>query len=163
MSCIVSGISAIATAAASAGATAAVASAGDALTAENLNSGKLTEAGAKLQNSQHMAQVANAAGSLASTTVNGIMGMKPNYKHSGAIGASGGLFAVKQPYLFLVTPREAIPRNYQHFCGLPCNITGNLGDFSGYTVVEDIRLNGLVATSAEVEEIYQLLKSGVII
>ena len=163
MSGIIQGSIAIATAAASAGASGAIASAGDALTAENLNAGDISKSEAKLQNAQHASQVAHGAGTLASATVNGIMGMKPNFKHSGAIGSTGGLMAVKQPYLFLTTPREAVPRDYQKYCGLPCNMTGTLGSFSGYTVVEDIRLNGLVATSSEVEEIYQLLKNGVIV
>lgn len=165
MSGIISGSINIAVAAASAGASGAIASAGDALTAENLANPKmhLTATGADLQNKQHAAQVSNANGTLASATANGIMGMKPNFKHTGAIGSTSGLMAVKQPYLFLTTPREAVPATYQKFCGLPCNITDKLGNFSGYTVVEDIRLNGLVATSAEVEEIYNLLKTGVII
>lgn len=163
MSGIIAGSINIAVAAASAGASGAIASAGDALTAENLNAGDITPTAAALQNSQHAAQVAHGAGTLASATANGIMGMKPNFKHTGAIGSTGGLMAVKQPYLFLTTPREAVPASYQKYCGLPCNITDKLGNFRGYTVVEDIRLNGLVATSAEVEEIYNLLKSGVII
>lgn len=163
MSGIIAGSINIAVAAASAGTSGAIASAGDALTAENLNAGKITETAAGLQNSQHAAQVSNARGNLASATANGIMGMKPNYKHTGAIGSTGGLMAVKQPYLFLTTPRESVPAYYQRYCGLPCNITDKLSNFRGYTVVEDIRLNGLVATSPEVEEIYNLLKTGVII
>lgn len=150
-------------AAASAGATGAVASAGDALTAENLANGDITAAGAELQNAQRAMQVSNAGGSLAAATANGMMGMKPNFKKSGGIGASASLISVMQPYLFLTTPRQSMPENYNKVCGFPCNVGGTLGDFEGFTVVEDIRLNGLVATSPEVEEIYQLLKSGVII
>lgn len=150
-------------AAAGAGATGAVASAGDALTAENLANGDITAAGAELQNAQRAMQVSNAGGSLAAATANGMMGMKPNFKKSGGIGASASLISVMQPYLFLTTPRQSMPDNYNKVCGFPCNVGGTLGDFEGFTVVEDIRLNGLVATSPEVEEIYQLLKSGVII
>lgn len=100
---------------------------------------------------------------LASATANSMMGMKPQFNKSGAVGSAAAMLAVKQPYLFLTTPRQAIPARYEKYCGFPSNITGMLGDFSGYTVVEDIRLNGLVATSPEVEEIYNLLKGGVII
>ena len=150
-------------AAASAGATAAVASAGDAMTAENLAKDKISATAAELQNAQHAASVSNAQGSLTSATANGILGMKPNFKKSGAVSASASLFNVMQPYLFLTTPRQSMPEGYQKVCGFPCNMGGTLGSFSGFTVVEDIRLNGLVATSPEVEEIYQLLKSGVII
>ena len=153
----------VATAAASMGATAAVASAGDAVTAEMAGKDKITANQAEMQHAQHAASVSNAKGSLVSATANGMMGMKPNYKKSGAVSASTSMLNVKQPYLFLTTPRQSYPEDYGHFCGFPCNITDVLGNFSGYTVVEDIRLNGLVATSSEVEEIYQLLKSGVII
>lgn len=153
----------IATAAASAGSTAAVASAGNAFTQERVSAGKLSQSGADFQNEQRSAMVSNAEGSLVSATVQGVMGMKPNYKKSGAISGSTSLFGVKQPYLFLTTPRQSVPEHYQRYCGFPSNVTGKLSDFSGFTVVEDIRLNGLVATSSEVEEIYTLLKSGVII
>lgn len=109
------------------------------------------------------AKVASANSSLASATANTMMGMKPTFNKTGAVSASASLLAVKQPFLFLVTPRQCIPEHYQRYCGFPSNMTGKLRDFSGYTVVEDIRLNGLVATSAEVGEIYDLLKNGVII
>lgn len=150
-------------AAASAGATAAVASAGDALTAERLAGEKLTAAGAELQNAQHASMVANSEGSLSSATANGVMGMKPNFKKTGAVGASNSMIGVMQPYLFLETPNVAVPERYEKYCGLPSNITTTLGSLSGYAVVEDIRLNNLVALSPEVEEIYNLLKTGIIV
>lgn len=150
-------------AAASAGMSESVASAGDALTAERYMSGDISATAAELQAGQHAASVSSAQGNLASATANGMMGMKPNYKRSGAISASNSLISLKQPYLFLTTPREAVPERYQKYCGFPSNMTKKLGDLSGYAVVEDIRLNGLVATSPEVEEIYKLLKTGVII
>lgn len=150
-------------AASSAGATSAIAGAGGEFVNSQLAEGKISEAGAALRNKQFGAQVSNAEGSLASATANAAMGMKPNFKHSGAIGASDSLLAVKQPYLFLTTPNEAVPEYYERYAGFPSNITSRLGDLSGYTVVQDIRLNGLVATSPEVEEIYKLLKGGVII
>lgn len=150
-------------AAASAGATSAIAGAGGEFVESQLSSGKLSGEGAALRNKQFEAQVCNAEGSLASASANAAMGIKPNYKHSGAIGASGSTIAVKQPYLFITTPNEAVPEYYEKYAGLPSNITSRLGDLSGFTVVQDIRLNGLVATSPEVEEIYKLLKTGVII
>lgn len=109
------------------------------------------------------AHLAQAKAGLGSATANASMGIKPVYGKAGAISASASLLAVKQPYLFLRSPRQSIPEHYQRYCGFPCNMSGKLSSFSGYTVVEDIRLNGLVATSPEVAEIYQLLKGGVII
>lgn len=104
-----------------------------------------------------------AMNQLHSATANAAMGLKPTFGKAGAISAASSMLAVKQPYLFLTTPRANIPFHYQKYCGFPSNITGKLNEFSGYTVVEDIRLNGLVATAPEVAEIYSLLKSGVII
>lgn len=150
-------------AAASAGTSGAVASAGDAFTAEKVAAGDISAAKGALENSQHSASVSNAQGTLAAATANGMMGMKPSFKKSGAIGASASLISVMQPYLFLTTPRQSMPENYNTCCGFPTNMGGTLGSFKGFTVVEDIRLNNLVATSPEVEEIYKLLKSGVII
>jgi hypothetical protein len=102
-------------------------------------------------------------GQLASATADAAMGMKPNIKKSGAVSAAASLMSIKQPYLFLTTPRQSMPARYRMYCGYPSNITGKLNEFSGFTVVEDIRLNNLVATSSEVAEIYSLLKKGVII
>ena len=154
-------------AAASAGATSSVASAGDALAQSQFESGG-GNLGVEYDRMQHAfaanaAKVSNAQGSLAGATANGMMGMKPNFKKTGAISASASLMSVMQPYLFLETPRQSFPAGYNKMCGFPCNMGGTLGSFDGFTVVEDIRLNGLVATSPEVEEIYQLLKTGVII
>ena len=150
---------------AAAGTASAIAGAGATAVEEAMTRTKapISEAQGNLQNARYQAQVSSSRGNLASASANAAMGMKPNFKHSGAIGASTSLFAVKQPYLLLTTPNEAVPEYYERYCGLPSNITSRLGDLSGYTVVEDIRLNGLVATSPEVDEIYKLLKEGVII
>lgn len=153
---------AIATSAASLGATAAVASAGDAAAAGFGEEG-LSAAQKELRATERAASVSNAQGSLASTTMNAVMGMKPNFKKSGALGNSCAMISAKTPCLFITTPTISLPENYQKFCGFPLNVYGTIGTHSGFIVVEDIRLNGLVATSIEVEEIYGLLKSGVIV
>lgn len=105
----------------------------------------------------------NADNHLMSATANAMMGLKPQYNKSGAVSSAASLLAVKQPYLFLTTPRMATPRNYGRYGGYPTYVTGTLSSFSGFTVVEGIRLNNLVATTPEVEEIYELLRKGVII
>lgn len=160
---IVSTATNVAIAASSAGTAGALASAGDALTSSRVEAGQISPQMGEYQNAQHAAQVSNAENSLAGATANGLMGMKPNFKKTGAISGSTSIFGVMQPYLVLTTPRQSMPDGYNKVCGFPCNMGGTLSDFSGFTVVEDIRLNGLVATSPEVEEIYKLLKSGVII
>lgn len=150
-------------AAASLGAAGAIASAGESVTEAGIASGAMSSEQSALNEARYQAQVSSAKGGLAMATLNAAMGMKPNFKRSGAVGASGSLMTIRRPYLCLITPRQSMPEDYQKYCGFPCNMTKTLGELSGYTVVEDIRLNGLVATSPEVDEIYKLLKSGVII
>lgn len=163
MSGLLTGAITVATAGVALGASSAVASAGTEVTAERVAAGEMTTAESELASAQRAAKVSSSQGMLASATANAAMGIKPNFSKTGAISGANSLLAVKQPYLFLTTPRQSIPDHYQRYCGFPSNISGKLNTFSGYTVVEDIRLNGLVATSSEVEEIYNLLKSGVII
>lgn len=137
----------------------AVASAGDAYAGAQ----EISSEAKGFKEAQNAARVTTARTGLEAATANGMMGMKPSYDKTGAIGSSTSLISVRQPYLFLTTPRQCIPAHYQKYCGFPSNITGKLSSFSGFTVVEDIRLNGLVALDVEISEIYQLLKTGVII
>lgn len=145
--------------------TGAVAGGGDTVTDEMLNRAKkpITKAMADYQHEVHSAQISNARYGLENATANAMMGIKPTYDKTGSVSSSASLFCVKQPYLFLTTPRTCVPAHYQRYAGFPANITDTLGNFEGFTVVNSIRLNDLVATTPEVEEIYELLKSGVII
>ena len=43
------------------------------------------------------------------------------------------------------------------------NISVDVGDFEGYLEVMDVRLNNIPATIDEINEIYELLKGGIII
>lgn len=110
----------------------------------------------------HMA-IGKADSRLSSSTANAVLSGKPSFEKTGSVSATSALLSIKQPYLFLTTPRQSLPANYNRYKGYPCNMTAKLGELRGYTVVDDIRLNGLVATSPEVSEIYELLKGGVII
>lgn len=54
------------------------------------------------------------------------------------------------------------PKNYDHTVGKVCNKTGELSDFSGFTVCENPHIN-FSALEAEKEEIKRLLEQGVIL
>ena len=140
---------------------AGAASAADAAAAES--SDKMSQAQKEAHRMHARVSQTNADNHLRSASANATMGLKPQFNKTGSVSSSVSMLSVKQPYLFLTTSRLAIPHSYQHYAGFPCNMTGKLNTFSGYTVVESIRLNDLVATTPEVEEIYQLLKEGVII
>lgn len=131
--------------------------------AEDAVAGNIGGEMGELKSAHASAHLTHSRGALASATANAMLGMKPHITKTGSVSGASSMMAVRQPYLVLRTPRQAVPENYEKYCGFPSNVTGTLGSFSGYTVVEDIRLNGLVATSPEVAEIYQLLKQGVIV
>lgn len=101
-----------------------------------------------------------AAGTIASTAVNSL---KPSIEKSGSIAGAGGLLAGKVPVLILTRPRQALPGKQNVFTGYPSFITRTLGALSGYTEVHSIRLSGIDGTEAEIDEIEELLKGGVIL
>ena len=90
-----------------------------------------------------------------------IMSMKPAIEKSGSLGGVGGMLAIQKPYLILSRPNQALPENQNHFTGYPSFITAALTDLTGYTEIEQIHLEGVPATSAELDEIVTLLKGGV--
>ena len=77
------------------------------------------------------------------------------------MGGMGGMLGVKTPYIILTRPRQALPANQNTFTGYPSYITTLLGDCTGFTVVQDVHLEGLTATEAEKAEINRLLGEGV--
>lgn len=101
-----------------------------------------------------------AAGNIASTAVNS---MKPSIEKSGAMGGTGGMLGIQTPYLILTRPRQALPKNQNLYTGYPSFITEKLSEVSGYTEIESIHLENILATEQELSEIENLLKGGVII
>jgi hypothetical protein len=102
----------------------------------------------------------SAAAGLASNAINAL---KPNVQKSGAMSGTGGLMGVQTPYLICQRPRQSVPASQNSFTGYPSNITSRLSDLSGYTEVDRIHLDGVPCTNEEMEEIMQLLESGVFI
>lgn len=103
------------------------------------------------------------AGKLLNCTVQTIMSNKPRIERTGTLGAVTGQMAVQTPFLIITRPEQSLPENYKHYNGYPSNITSRLGDLTGFTQVENIRLNDIPATQPEIIEIYDLLQKGVII
>ena len=82
---------------------------------------------------------------------------------SGAIGSAAGIMDTQKPYLIITRPIQSVPEDQNKYTGYPSNVTCILGDLSGYTEVETIRLQNISATGAELDELEALLKSGVIL
>lgn len=97
--------------------------------------------------------------SAASAAVNSL---KPTVERSGSVSGMGGILGIQNPYLILTRPRQALPKNQNLYMGYPSFITSKLGDLSGYTEVEAVHLENIPATEAEISEIENILKDGVI-
>lgn len=84
-------------------------------------------------------------------------------EQSGHLASNTGILGHEKPFLVLQQVNQSKPQGYENFNGYPSNITASLGSLSGFTVVESIHLNIQGATEDELNEIYRLLKEGVIL
>ena len=108
------------------------------------------------------AMVAGAISSVSASAIN-VANSKPNYSKTGSIAGSGGLLAVKKPYLIFEYPRKCKPANQQIYTGYPSMVTFTLGSLSGFTQVQDVHLDNISCTDKERDEILSLLREGVIL
>lgn len=105
---------------------------------------------------------ASAPTELPSMAQNAINALKPNVEKSGAMSGTGGMLGIQKPYIILTRPNQALPENQNKYTGYPSFITMNLGECSGYTEIETIRLENMTCTDDELTEIETLLKQGVV-
>ena len=96
-------------------------------------------------------------------TVGAVMGGKLMVEHSGSFSGITGYLGCRYPFIILESPRLANPEKYGKFNGRPCLYYEQLGNLSGYTVVQEVQLTGIYATNPELDEIGEFLKGGVIL
>lgn len=102
-------------------------------------------------------------GAVALSAGSNMANMKPSVEHSGSVSGSGGLLAIQYPYLIAKRPNQCLPANQNKFTGYPSYITETLGNLSGFTEVCYINPSGITGTDAEISEIVEKLKRGVIV
>ena len=73
-----------------------------------------------------------------------------------------GQLAIQTPYLIITRPRQCIPMDQNKFIGYPSYVTMTLSDLTGFNVVSDIHIEGVPATSAELDELESIIKEGAI-
>ena len=124
-----------------------------------------------------VAGILGVAGSVAGTILSGgallpmalgagasAMGsMKTKVEHSGSLSGNSGAMGIKKPYLIIRRPQTKIARNFETMNGVSQNEYGALGSYAGYTRVKYVHLENIPATSEELTEIENYLKSGVLI
>lgn len=99
----------------------------------------------------------------ATASATNVVNSKETVQKVGGTGGSIGFMGVQTPYLIINRPEQSVPDDYNKFYGYPCNMWETLGNLEGYTVVERIHLENIIATSEELDLIEKELKSGVIL
>ena len=82
------------------------------------------------------------------------------------VGSGASVFGAmesKEPYLIITRPSPALTSNYALFKGIPSNISGVIGDFTGFTICRNVLLENIPATNQELELIKVLFSEGVIL
>lgn len=103
------------------------------------------------------------AGGVAAASAVAVTDGKMQVERSGAVTSAAGLMGLQVPTLFINTPHLHKPAAQNSFEGYPAYFTAALGDMKGFTIVENIILQGIPATEPELQEIKTLLKGGVIL
>lgn len=88
---------------------------------------------------------------------------KPNMVSTSGLTANAGSMCNRKPYLIIERPHVSIPKSYPHNIGYMCRITEKLSNLHGYTEVEAIHLDNVIATREEKAELETLLRSGVVL
>ena len=104
-----------------------------------------------------------AAPVLIGAAAQAVTGTRANVAASNTIGSNAGAMGIKKPYLILNRQNSYNATAYNNIQGYPSNINIKLSNCSGFTRVKECHLDGIPATDEEIEEIYTLLKQGVIL
>lgn len=104
-----------------------------------------------------------AAPVLIGAAAQAVTGTRANVAASNTIGSNAGAMGIKKPYLILNRQNSYNAASYNNIQGYPSNINVKLSNCSGFTRVKECHLDGIPATDEELEEIYTLLKQGVIL
>lgn len=100
------------------------------------------------------------AGATAAGIVNA---MKPEVYRGGNLSGDASMLSLKTPMLIRSAPNIPELEGLERFTGGPSYKIDTLTNFSGFTQVIEAHIEGISCTSAERDEIMQLLKGGVLL
>lgn len=75
----------------------------------------------------------------------------------------GTYLSSRSAYLIITRPEPANPSNFLEMEGSTANLPGKVGDFTGFSIFDDVKLEGFSATDDEKKSIEALLKGGVFV
>ena len=101
--------------------------------------------------------------SLAGSTADGALSLKPNIDRAGSLGGTTGLLGNQIPYFIVTRPRLCKPKNQNKIKGYPAFINYSVSDLvgQGYTEFDTILLKNLYLTDDEKNELESILEGGV--
>ena len=115
------------------------------------------------ESSNTKASFDSIVGANVSNTVGAVMSSKFNVERSGSFSGNSGYLGIRRPFAIIEIPRMCNPDEYGKFNGRPSMKTRKLSECSGFTQIQQVQLTGISATNPELDEIYSLLKGGVIL
>lgn len=107
------------------------------------------------------------AGSLLAKNAIGVINssmdlLNREYDRASHLSGNNGYMAIKQAYVAISRPIHHLPPNFSKYVGYPYIGYVNLGSCTGLTICTDVYIINTIGSSAETEQIRQLLKEGVI-
>lgn len=100
---------------------------------------------------------------MAMGAVSGVLNAHTRVNHSGGFSGNAGAMGIKKPYLIITRPQTCLANEFPKFEGYPANSSVLVSDCTGYIECKAVHIENVPATDAELTEIENLLKSGVII
>lgn len=101
--------------------------------------------------------------SLAGSTADGALSLKPNIDRAGSLGGTTGLLGNQIPYFIITRPRLCKPKDQNKIKGYPAFINYTISELigQGYTEFDTILLQNLYLTDDEKNELESILEGGV--
>lgn len=107
-----------------------------------------------------LAGVAGAATGAVTGAIQSMSAIQP-VQRSGTVSGGASVLGSMTPYIVVHQPEQWLSGQYGQLEGFPSMMSATLGDLSGYTEVDAVELDTVVATQEELNEIENLLKGGV--
>ncbi len=107
-----------------------------------------------------LAGVAGAATGAVTGAIQSMSAIQP-VQRSGTVSGGASVLGALTPYIVVHQPEQWLSGQYGQLEGFPSMMSATLGNLSGYTEVDSVELDTVVATQEELTEIENLLKGGV--
>lgn len=95
--------------------------------------------------------------------VGAVSSARTNVQRSGNFSANAGAMGCKKPYFIISRPQSNLANNFNMFVGKPANFTTKIGACTGFVSCTEVHIENCNGTDAELAELENLLKTGIII